>query len=178
MNVSYERKDQKEDWLTPPHIIKALGPFDLDPCFSEPRPWGTADNYYTKEDDGLILSWHGFVWCNPPYGRETKKWLEKCSEYKNCLALIFARTDTVMFHEYIWSKAYAIMFLKGRIAFHRPDGSKGQSAGAASCIVAWNWEGYKRLIYSGLEGKIVKLNNLEENGGVIDNSQSENKLPV
>lgn len=25
-------------WLTPPHILDALGPFDLDPCAPDPRP--------------------------------------------------------------------------------------------------------------------------------------------
>jgi len=32
----------KDEWLTPPDIIKALGPFDLDPCAPIVRPWPTA----------------------------------------------------------------------------------------------------------------------------------------
>jgi hypothetical protein len=36
-----------DDWLTPPDIIAALGPFDLDPCSPETRPWDTAAKHYT-----------------------------------------------------------------------------------------------------------------------------------
>lgn len=64
-------------WLTPPHILKALGDFDLDPCASLNRPWDTAKHHYTEEDDGLIQPWFGRVWCNPPYGREMNAFLER-----------------------------------------------------------------------------------------------------
>lgn len=29
----------KDEWLTPPHILRALGPFDLDTCAPVNRPW-------------------------------------------------------------------------------------------------------------------------------------------
>lgn len=29
----------KDEWLTPPGIIKSLGEFDLDPCAPVKRPW-------------------------------------------------------------------------------------------------------------------------------------------
>jgi hypothetical protein len=39
-------------WLTPPSILAALGPFDLDPCAApEPRPWPTAAVHWTREDN-------------------------------------------------------------------------------------------------------------------------------
>lgn len=31
--------ENKEEWLTPPYILEALGGFDLDPCAPEFRPW-------------------------------------------------------------------------------------------------------------------------------------------
>lgn len=37
-------------WLTPPHVVDALGPFDLDPCASTDRPWDTAAKHYTEHD--------------------------------------------------------------------------------------------------------------------------------
>jgi hypothetical protein len=46
-------------WLTPPHIIQALGSFDLDPCSPLNRPWDTAQKHYTIEDDGLTSPWGG-----------------------------------------------------------------------------------------------------------------------
>lgn len=149
MDVRFERKTDGTDvWLTPPYLIEELGPFDLDPCFSPPRPWDTAKKHFGRQEDGLALPWSGFVFCNPPYGRETGKWLEKCSLYKNCLCLIFARTETKMFREYVWQKAKAVLFFYGRLAFYRVVGTKaikGSSAGAPSCLVAWNDEGVQRL---------------------------------
>ncbi len=41
------------EWLTPPEIIAALGPFDLDPCAPASQPWPTATKVYTEADDGL-----------------------------------------------------------------------------------------------------------------------------
>ena len=38
--------DNHDEWLTPPEIIRALGPFDLDPCAPVNRPWDTANDHY------------------------------------------------------------------------------------------------------------------------------------
>ena len=77
MDTSFERvADGKIEWLTPPEIIHNLGEFDLDPCSPIIRPWETAKNYFT--DNGLNKDWFGRVWCNPPYGTETIKWMKKC----------------------------------------------------------------------------------------------------
>jgi len=150
MDVQFERKYKdragKIEWLTPPELIKSLGVFDLDTCYSEPRPWNTAINHFSIEDDRLIKDWFGFVWCNPPYGEETEKWLKKMSEYKRCIGLIFARTETKMFRKYIWEKAKAIFFIYGRLTFYNTDGTKGKmSEGAPSCLIAWDNEGIERL---------------------------------
>lgn len=45
--------ENKEEWLTPPYILEALGGFDLDPCAPEFRPWDMAKVHYCKEQDGL-----------------------------------------------------------------------------------------------------------------------------
>ena len=114
-----------DEWLTPPEIIKALGPFDLDPCAPVNRPWDMAKKHYTVQDNGLYLPWAGRVWLNPPYGRETFKWMERLSEHGNGIALIFARTETKGFHEQIWRKAKAVFFFEGRLKFHYVDGRQG-----------------------------------------------------
>ena len=71
-------------WLTPPDLISALGPFDLDPCFSHPRPWDTAKTHYGPDAAGGLggpfADWFGLVWCNPPYDQEAGKWLAKCAD--------------------------------------------------------------------------------------------------
>ena len=43
---------KNDEWLTPPAIIEKLGTFDLDPCSPIKRPWSTASNHFTVEDDG------------------------------------------------------------------------------------------------------------------------------
>ena len=128
----------KEEWLTPPEIIRACGDFDLDPCAPINRPWETANNHYTILDNGLLKEWRGRVWCNPPYGPKTGEWMRRCAEHKNCTALIFARTETIQFFAYIWPRATAVCFLKGRLSFYHVDGTKGGTEGAPSMLVAWD----------------------------------------
>lgn len=98
------------------------------------------------------------IWMNPPYGNKTGEWLKKLSEYGNGIALIFARTETKMFFDYIWPKADAIMFLKGRLKFYNVDGTIGNNtAGAPSCLIAYGNNNALALIYSDLIGKYIKL---------------------
>jgi hypothetical protein len=99
---------QKDEWLTPPEIILALGAFDLDPCAPITRPWPVAKQHYTIADDGLRMPWHGRVWCNPPYGRAVDDWLARLAEHGRGTALTFARTETAFFCR-VWQRASAIL---------------------------------------------------------------------
>lgn len=157
MNTSFERSEQKDEWLTPPHIVEALGKFDLDPCSPINRPWDTAAKHYTIEDEGLSKEWEGRVFCNPPYGNETKKWLNKCAEHGNAIGLVFARTETRMFFESVWGKADAIFFFKGRIAFHHVSGEKALAAGAPSVLVAYGQENVDSLRALDIPGYFIDL---------------------
>ena len=156
---SHERSPTgKCDWLTPPEIIRALGRFDLDPCAPRRRPWPTARCHYTVAEDGLRQAWFGRVWLNPPYGRQTARWLARLAQHGNGVALIFARTETRMYFQYIWPVAQAVLFLRGRLTFYNADGSKpGNSGGAPSCLVAYGWDNVAALAASGLDGKLVLL---------------------
>lgn len=146
----------KEEWLTPPEIIKALGDFDLDPCAptDETRPWPTAKRHYSIRDNGLIKPWCGRVWCNPPYGPKTGEWMARCAEHGNVTALIFARTETRQFFDYIWPKAKAVCFLKGRLSFYHVTGKKGGTSGAPSMLVAWDDENANLLWDAVQHGRI------------------------
>lgn len=136
---SHDRQpDGKDEWLTPPAIIKALGPFDLDPCAPVERPWPTAEKHYTILDNGLNQPWEGFVWMNPPYGREVDKWMARLADHGQGIALIFARTETKAWQRHVWARASAILFLDGRLTFHHRDGRQANhSAGAPSALVAY-----------------------------------------
>jgi len=149
--------DNNGEWLTPPDLIKALGVFDLDPCAPHPykRPWDTAKTHYHAE--GLEQPWTGRVWLNPPYGRETFKWMSRLAAHKKGVALIFARTETLGFHDEVWSKAHAVFFFKRRLKFHKVDGSLASTANAPSCLVTYSEEDTLAIKESELSGKLICL---------------------
>lgn len=146
-----------DTWLTPPHIVKTLGPFDLDPCASLDRPWDTAAKHYTIEDDGLARPWGGYVWCNPPFGPEAGKWLNLLASHGNGVGLVPARTETRWFISQVWERADAILFLHGRPHFHHADGSRGKAnSGAPICLIGYGPTATTRLGESGLAGSFVQ----------------------
>ncbi len=111
------------EWGTPQKLFDELNEefnFTLDPCADEFNH--KCEKYYNKAQDGLKQSWVGeTVFCNPPYGRELPKWVEKC--YKEhiehnitVVMLIPARTDTSYFHDYIYHNS-EIRFIRGRLKF-------------------------------------------------------------
>lgn len=145
------------EWLTPPHILAALGTFDLDPCAPLVRPWSTAKLHYAApEQDGLALPWEGRVWLNPPYGRDTEKWMQRLATHGRGTALIFARTETNIFFPWVWECASAVLFLHGRLHFHHVDGTRAKAnAGAPSVLVAYGEDDAEQLALCGLPGKFL-----------------------
>ncbi len=144
-------------WLTPPHILEALGQFDLDPCSPLNRPWDTASNHYTVEDDGLMQPWFGRVWLNPPYGKEATPFMEKMAVHRDGIALLFARTETRMFQTLVFPYASSMLFLSGRLKFHRIDGSLASTSQSPSVLIGYGAKEDCVLENSGLKGWFVKL---------------------
>lgn len=85
--------------------------FNLDVC-ALPENAKTA-RYYTPEQDGLTQPWEGVVWCNPPYGRQIGKWVERAALSAEAAAVVVmllpARTDTKWFHEYIYGRLRIVL---------------------------------------------------------------------
>ena len=70
-------------WCTPQDFFDKLNAefgFVLDPAATDKT--AKCSLYYTPETDGLSQSWDrgGAVFCNPPYGREIGKWVQKAFE--------------------------------------------------------------------------------------------------
>ena len=153
---AHQKNGGHDEWLTPPKILQALGPFDLDPCAPMVRPWETAARHYTVQDDGLALPWDGRVWCNPPFGREAVKWLRRMRDHGNGVALIPARTETAMFYETVWGSADGVLFIKGRPHFHYVDGRRAAfNSGAPIALVAYGSDNLESLRQSGLGFVVV-----------------------
>lgn len=155
IGFAHDRTTGKEDWLTPPEILRALGEFDLDPCTPLIRPWDTASVHYNVMHDGLKQEWIGRVWLNPPYGDKTEKWMERMADHGNGIALIFARTETKSFFPWVWEHADALLFLRGRLNFYTKEGRRGGTAGAPSVLVAYGKSNVDSLTACGLAGKLV-----------------------
>jgi len=123
MNTDVMFSSKTDEWSTPQKFFDGLNAefrFDLDPCASAEN--FKCKNYFTKEEDGLNQDWGGHsVFCNPPYGRQIPKWVEKgFNESKKpkttVVMLLPARTDTSWFHDYCYGKA-EIRFVRGRLRF-------------------------------------------------------------
>lgn len=150
-----------DEWLTPPEILTALGPFDLDPCAPVDRPWPTAAKHYTIADDGLSQPWRGRVWLNPPFGREAVKWLRRLRDHDNGIALVAARTETRAFYETIWGHAAGVLFMRGRPHFHRVDGTRAAAnSGAPICLVAYGLSNLTALNASDLGIAVMEMPNV------------------
>ena len=83
------------------------------------------------------------VFCNPPYGKEIRKWVEKAfreGHKDNTLVvlLIPARTDTTYFHDFILHRS-EIRFIPGRVKF----GDSTTAAPFPSMIVIYRGAGVK-----------------------------------
>lgn len=111
-------------WETPQQFFDDLDNlfhFTLDACALPEN--AKCGNYYTPEQDGLLQPWAGTVWCNPPYGRQIGKWVEKAynsvaSGDATVVMLLPARTDTKWFHDYCYINRYAtVRFVRGRLKF-------------------------------------------------------------
>lgn len=143
--------------ITPIEIIRAVGPFGLDPCAASRRPWNCARRNFTRHDNGLKKSWGGaMVWLNPPFHRyQVAAWIKKLAEHGNGVALLHARTETDWFLP-CWQKARCILFLADRIKFCKPNGRpQPANSGAPVCLVAFGDKAAGRLRACGLAGVLV-----------------------
>jgi len=111
------------EWATPMNLFSALNEefhFGIDVCATPEN--AKCENFFTEKVNGLAQKWGGYgtIWCNPPYGKEIGKWVQKAYETsksgETVVMLLPARTDTQWFHDYIYGKA-EIRFIRGRLKF-------------------------------------------------------------
>lgn len=145
-----KQTNQRNDWSTPWPLFRLLDEefnFTLDAAASIDN--AKCKRFFSEEQDGLTQSWAGErIWLNPPYGKETPRWVEKAfreTQSGNCelaVCLVVPRTDTewwYLFAQY----ASEIRFLKGRVAFEDPTSGKRSSPQDPSCLLVFRfgWAG-------------------------------------
>lgn len=127
----------KDDWQTPPEIFEPLRArfgFTIDAAGSGattrlPRWYGEGGERIDSLTDPWDVS--EVYWCNPPYSKagQQAKFVEQAAHHAvrggTSVLLLPARTDTKVFHRYIWDRqaqrprpwVAELHFVKGRIRF-------------------------------------------------------------
>lgn len=77
--------------------------------------------FFTMRDDALTKQWFKDFYMNPPYSKVKQflryAWQQHQKWNVNGLILIYAKTDTRWWHEYVQDKA-EVHFIQGRIKFN------------------------------------------------------------
>lgn len=173
MAEGYIKASGNVHWMTPltevyEVVVPILGYIDLDPC-SHPASHVPAERRLFGEDrdddDGMLATWSGRVFCNPTYGsrwnkemgprpprwRPMPQWIEKMAlSYRQLglnggidttvLALLPSYTERRWLHDVIKPTAAMVAFPRGRIAFDLPGEGTQTSPGHASMYVLWSAE--------------------------------------
>lgn len=120
---------KNDEYLTPPDLVKALGPFSLDPCAAvgQEDVWRTAKVMLTQKTDGLSVPWsrYGRVFLNPPYSN-AKPFIERFVEHRRGIALVSAKSTDSQWAQLLLNECHSAMWLAGRILFWRLGRVKGQ----------------------------------------------------
>jgi phage N-6-adenine-methyltransferase len=118
-----------ESYTPQKYIDKAkntMGDIDLDPASNDlAQETVNAKDYYTEDDNGLLKSWSGNIWLNPPYENKLiSQFVNKIVTEPISQAIILTNnnTDTQWFKKLVdWSDL--VCFTTGRINFYKNDGS-------------------------------------------------------
>lgn len=112
-----------DNWETPPLVLAdVMKKYDIHPILDVCATFenNKCDWYIGEELNALEKEWREDFFMNPPYS-EINQWMKKAYEQHlkynvNGLVLVFAKTSTKWWHEYIEGKA-EVHFQKGRIRF-------------------------------------------------------------
>lgn len=143
---------KKNDCLqTPEWVWKPLGHIDLDPCAGEHTAIGRANYALERGQDGLVLPWQGFAFCNPPFSLK-EVWAEKCIAHGDGLLLLPERGSAPWFGPLAvaagcyWVMGQKINFIGGP-----------SSNNLGSVLFPFGPKAVNRLLRSGLPGHFVEV---------------------
>lgn len=101
----------------------------------------------------------GRIWLNPPYSHPIIDYfMEKMALHNNGIALLFNRMDTDMWQDLILPHASALLVIRGRVRFLRPDGTEPKAnPGCGSVLVAYGEQNAETLKHCNIKGTFIKL---------------------
>ena len=128
-NARYKTRRDNPLQRTPQALFDQLDAefhFTLDAASSDLN--AKCARHYTELDNSLHQPWApDVVWCNPPYGKVIRAWVEKGYREAGLGALVVmlvpAVTDLGWWHD-VAMHAHEIRFIRGRIPFERENGEK------------------------------------------------------
>jgi hypothetical protein len=153
-----EQDDTTSEWFTPKYIFDSLRcQFDLDPASPGQKivPWIPASHHYTSY--GLEREWFGFVWLNPPYGRNVLPlWVEKFARHGNGIALVPERTSTGWWQDLV-ARADLVLCVNKKIPFATLAGEQNTPFPIGSTFVAIGEQGVRGLLNAHRNGLGILL---------------------
>ena len=81
---------------TPEWVYSKLDTVDLDPCAGPDTFIGVTNYALERGEDGLVLPWHGFVYCNPPFSQK-EIWAERMRLHGNGILILPERGSAPWF---------------------------------------------------------------------------------
>jgi hypothetical protein len=156
-------------WQTPPELLEPVrayfgGRIPLDAATATDNPTG-ADRFFARpESDGLTWAWSGYggVFCNPPYGRVLRDWLDKMRIEAEAGAEIISLLPSARWEQAYFQRAIcaanALCMIRKRVAFVRAE-TRERVAGNpyANIFVGWNVDHARFAESFGPHGACVAL---------------------
>lgn len=142
---------KNDQLLTPKWVYQALGPVDLDPCAATNTFIGKTNYAIAHGQDGLILPWKGFVYCNPPFSQK-ELWINRMIQHNQGILLLPERGSAPWFGPLAeTSGKYFVMGKKINFI----GGPSSNNVG--SCLFPFGEVAAIRLLNSGLPGHFVEV---------------------
>ena len=150
---------KKNDCLrTPKWVYQKLGVIDLDPCAGAETYIGATNYRVENGEDGLLLPWSGFVFCNPPFSMK-EDWIAKMINHGNGVLLLPERGSTPWHGPCADTCKYHFTMGK-KINFE--GGSSSNPTG--STLFLFGDDARRRVMDSGLPGTLNRVEHFKARG--------------
>lgn len=165
-----------EEWQTPIQLFNFLdGYFRFTIDVAATKTNALCKSFYDKQANALALAWTGTWWCNPPYGRQLHRWVQKMvSSYtdgQTGVALLPSRTETE-WHQLLYDHAQLIVPLRKRVQFVRQLEPKATSSAPFPSVLAV----FSQHDWSHVRRQLATLGNVIVNTGIMPYTGPRKKI--